>query len=171
MPVFPIITLQPFRSIDPTFFVGMSSDERVTPYVGDGRPWDRQVIEDRLAAALRNEPLDQVGATRWLTAVEANDPVGLLVSTRKVQGVKIGYWVAPAHWGRGVAGTILDRALDSIPGLYKTSRISAHVDPSDTVSAKLLARRGFILEAGEDPLERYSLALDDSSAVADEASF
>lgn len=158
MPQRPAITLHPFRSIDETFFAGMAPEERVTRYLGDGRPWDRQMIEDRVGAALRQEPLDDVGATRWFLALEAEVPVGILVSTRKEEGVEIGYWVSPAHWGRGVAGTMLDRVLITIPGLYKTQAIVAHVDPDNTVSAKLLSRRGFLLEPTKCLLDRYSLA-------------
>ena len=153
----PPITLQPFQESDAAFFAGMASDERVTRFVGDGRPWDRQTINDRVRAALAEDALDLAGASRWFLAMEADEPVGIVVSTRKDEGIEIGYWVSPELWGRGIAGAMLDGALTTIPEVYKSRELFARVDPANTVSAKLLTRRGFQLEANQCGLDLYTL--------------
>jgi ribosomal-protein-alanine N-acetyltransferase len=158
MPRPPSIDLRPFHASDTTFFAGMASDERVTRFIGDGQPWDEQTIQDRVNAALRQDPLDIVGAARWYLATEANEPVGIVVSSRKDEGIEIGYWVSPAHWGRGIAGAMVDGALATIPEVYGTRQLVARVDPANAASAKLLTRRGFQHGTNHDGLDHYTLA-------------
>jgi ribosomal-protein-alanine N-acetyltransferase len=157
MPRPPSITLRPFHEADTAFFTGMASDERVTRYIGDGQPWDEQTIQERIRAALQEDPLDQVGASRWFLATEANAPVGIVVSSRKDAGVEVGYWVSPDHWGRGIAGAMLDATLASIPDTYGSRNLLARVDPANAVSAKLLTRRGFQLDTHVEGLDHYTL--------------
>ncbi|WP_343317353.1 GNAT family N-acetyltransferase [Arthrobacter sp. TMP15] len=152
------IELRPFHASDTAFFAGMASDERVTRFIGDGQPWEQQTIQDRVSAALRQDLLDIVGATRWYLATEANESVGIVVSSRKDDGVEVGYWVSPENWGRGIAGAMVDGALASIPKDYGTSQLIARVDQANAASAKLLTRRGFQLSSNHDGLNLYTLA-------------
>lgn len=154
----PSIDLRPFHATDTAFFAGLASDERVTRFIGNGQPWEQQTIHDRVNAALRQDPLDIVGASRWYLVTEVNEPVGIVVSSRKDEGIEIGYWVSPDHWGRGIAGAMVDGALASIPKVYGTRQLVAHVDPANAASAKLLTRRGFQLRSNHDGLDHYTLA-------------
>lgn len=90
MPHPPSITMRPFHEADTAFFTGMASDERVTRFIGDDQPWDEQIIQERCRAALQEDPLDSVGAPRWLLSLDANEPVDIVVSSRKDAGVDIG---------------------------------------------------------------------------------
>lgn len=157
MPVSPSITLRPFQETDTAFFTGLATDERVTRFVGDGGPWAPQLIQDRLRVALQQEPVEQVGAVRWFIAEEADESVGLVVSTRWEGGVEVGYWVSPEHWGRGVAGAMVDLAVAMAPEVYGRVRLIARVAPANAASARVLTRRGFELEASQDGLDRYVL--------------
>ncbi|MFF0945128.1 GNAT family N-acetyltransferase [Kocuria sp. CPCC 205300] len=157
MPVPPSITLRPFQETDTAFFTDLATDQRVTRYVGDGRPWAPQLIQERLRTALQRMPVEQVGAVRWSIAEEAGEAVGMVVSTRWEKGVEVGYWVSPEHWGRGVAGAMVDLAADMVPEIYGRARLIARVDPANTASARVLTRRGFGLEASQDGLDRYVL--------------
>lgn len=156
MPNPPTITLRPFHEADTEFFAGMASDERVTRFLGDGQPWDKQTIQVRVRAALQQDPIDTVGASSWFLAIEANKPVGIVVSTRKEGGVEVGYWVSPDHWGRGIAGAMVDSALTTLPGVYGSPKFIARVDPANAASAKLLTRRGFKLETHCEGLDYYT---------------
>lgn len=157
MPVPPSITLRPFQETDTAFFTDLATDERVTRYVGDGRPWAPQLIQERLRTVRQQIPVEQVGAVRWFIAEEAGEAVGLVVSTRWDEGVEVGYWVSPQHWGRGVAGAMVDLAATTVPGIYGRVRLIARVDPANAASARVLTRRGFALEANQDGLDRYVL--------------
>ena len=98
-----------------------------------------------------------VGASRWYLVTEANEPVGIVVSSRKDEGVEIGYCVSPDHWGRGIAGAMVDGALSSVPQDYGTSQLVARVAPANAASAKILTRRGLQLRSNHDGLDLYTL--------------
>lgn len=161
MPPTPAITLQPFQASDTSFFASLASDERVTRFIGDGRAWDRQTIDERVRLALQQAPVDLAGASRWFLASEAGEPVGIVVSSRKDEGIEIGYWVSPDCWGRGIAGAMLDCALDTIPAVYETRDLFARVDPTNAVSASLLARRGFQFDANTGGLDHYTRTINE----------
>lgn len=133
----------------------MASNHRVTRFVGNGQPWDEKTIAARISLALEHIPLEQVGAVRWFIAEHNTDPVGLVVSTRKEDGVEIGYWVSPECWGKGVAGTMIDEAITALPKLFTISSLIARVDPANEASTQALIRRGFVLASNEDGLDRY----------------
>lgn len=157
MSVRPSITLGPFDETDTAFFTGLATDERVTRFLGDGRPWSPQAIQDRIRTALRQEPVEQVGAVQWFIAEEAGQAIGRVVSTRWETGVEIRYWVSPQQWGREVAGAMVDRAVSTVPEIYGRARLTALVDPADTASARVLTRRGFELKTSQGGLDRYVL--------------
>lgn len=158
MPIPPSINLRPFHEADTEFFAGMAADERVTRFIGDGQHWDQETIQVRIRAALQQDPLDAEGSSRWFLAAEATEPVGIVVSTRKDEGIEIGYWVSPDHWGRGIAGAMVNSALVTIPEVYGTQELIARVDPANAASAKLLTRNGFKLESHHEGLDHYTLA-------------
>lgn len=158
MPISPTIILRPFHVADTEFFAGMASDQRVTRFIGDGQPWDQNTIQVRIRAALEQDPLNVVGSSRWFLATEATEPVGIVVSTRKDEGIEIGYWVSPDHWGRGIAGAMVNSALVTIPEVYGTQTLIARVAPANAASAKLLTRRGFTLESHHEGLDHYTLS-------------
>lgn len=149
------ITLRPFTKDDTTFFAALASDDRVTRFVGDGQPWGSDMIAARVRIALDETPADTVGAVRWFLAVDEYEPVGLLVSTRREPGVEIGYWVSPEHWGRGVAGAIVEQALALVPEVFDSERLTAKVDPENAASTRVLTRRGFHFAFTDANLDQY----------------
>ncbi len=151
----PEITLRPFQEGDRNFFATLARDERVTRFIGDGRPWSTDQIHERSTLALRHDATSELGAVRWFIADEDGSPVGLFVSTRREAAVEIGYWVAPEQWGRGLAGALIDHGLDALPNLYGTSDFSARVSPDNTASTRALTRRHFLRQAHVDGLDIY----------------
>jgi ribosomal-protein-alanine N-acetyltransferase len=152
----PVVVLRPFQDKDLEFFTTLARDERVTRFVGDGRPWSADQIDERTRPALRKDPTGQLGAARWYIAEVEGQSVGLFVSTRREQAIEVGYWVSPLHWGRGVAGAMLDRAVEVLPSVYGTPRLSARVSPDNTASARVLTRRFFTYQGHLDGLDLYS---------------
>lgn len=151
------ITLRPFRETDTEFFASMASDEQVTRFIGYGKPWDRQTIETCVQGALQPDPIDAAGASRWFLATEGTEAVGIVFSTRQENSVEVGYWVSSDQWGRGVAGAMLDSAIIMIPKTYNITKLTARVAPAHAVSARVLTRRGFILETRDEQLDHYTL--------------
>jgi len=155
----PSLEVRLFRTADAEFFATLASDERVVRFIGFGQPWNQQDIDSCVEAALQNQDLNQIGTSRWFVATMAKQPVGLIFSTRQESSIEIGYWVSPAHWGHGIGGEMLNRAMAMVPGLFGATTLSAGVAPGNTVSATLLANRGFVLKDGTDELDQYLLDL------------
>lgn len=151
------LLLHPFSDTDSEFFATLASDERVVRFIGYGKPWNQQDIDACIVSALQHDELNQVGASRWFVASMAGQAVGVVFSTRQENSIEIGYWVSPAHWGRGVGGTMLDQTLDMVPELFGLATLSAGVAPGNTISAKLLTQRGFTLTVHTDQLDHYVL--------------
>lgn len=149
------LSLYPFQSADASFFASLASDRQVTRFVGDGQPWDEETITSRISSALDHIPVGEAGAVRWFIATRDTDRVGLLVSTRHEQSVEIGYWVSPEYWGTGVAGAMVDEAITTLPDLFGTSMLIARVDRGNEASARVLRRRGFMLDSHVDGLDKY----------------
>ncbi|MGQ3383129.1 GNAT family N-acetyltransferase [Glutamicibacter sp. TV12E] len=151
----PSLEMRPFHAADAEFFAALASDERVVRFIGFGQPWNQQDIDSCVEAAMQNQDPMHVGTSRWFVATMAKQPVGLIFSTRQESSIEIGYWVSPAHWGRGVGGEMLNRTMAMVPGLFGATTLSASVAPGNSVSATLLANRGFILKARTDELDQY----------------
>lgn len=158
MPSAPALSLRPFDRDDVPFFTALAQDERVVRYVGDGRPWGEEVVRRRVAAALDGtSPVGEGEAVRWFVATELARRVALLVSSRRPEGVEIGYWVDPAAWGRGVAGALVARAVLLLREVHGPEPLIARVDPANVASAKVLLRGGFRRTGTSDGMDVYRL--------------
>lgn len=150
-----LLSFRPFSHQDSPFFAQLATDPRVVQHIGNGKPWMPKDIKSRAKAALVETPLTKEGSARWFVVENSGEPVGLLACTRRATGVEIGYWVSPEHWGRGIAGTIVDQAQSDIPVLFQSFNLIAHVSPDNEASARALTRRGFEREARDSGLDRY----------------
>lgn len=155
MPIAPVLSLRPFDSDDVAFFTELATDERITRFVGDGRPWGRETIMTRASTALENRSVQNGGAVRWFIATEGEHRVGLVVASRQDQDVEIGYWVAAECWGRGIAGAMVAQALPMVGQLFGAACLTARVDPANTASVRVLIRHGFRHDGCREGLDRY----------------
>lgn len=112
-------------------------------------------IAERVRLALRHGSVAEAGAARWFIAADNGQDVGLFVSSRHQDTVEIGYWVAPACWGRGIAEAMLDAGLETVAAVYGPSTLVAKVDPANLASIRLVERRGFRHAGRADGLDRY----------------
>ena len=154
-----ILALRPFSSRHEDFFRSLATDERVTRFVGDGRPWTEDAVRLRVEAALIEADPSRVGAIRWWVGEQGQTPVGLFVSSRRVDGrVEIGYWISPQAWGQGVAGRLIDQALPEVRQVFGPAPLVARIARENTASIRLVERRGSRPEASEsDGLTSYVL--------------
>lgn len=153
----PSTALRPFRRPDAPRFAELASDPRVTRFVGDGQPWGRQYTEGRIDEALRDIPVDRVGACRWFVATTDGVRVGIVVSLRRDAGIDIGYWLRPERWGQGLGGAMVDAALLTVPDVYGTGDLLARVDPANIASGRLLTGRGFQFDGHHEGVDHYRL--------------
>ncbi|OAB42154.1 GNAT family N-acetyltransferase [Paenibacillus glacialis] len=64
----------------------------------------------------------------------------------KVNMVSIGYFLAEAHWGRGIATEAVSMLLDFLFTDVNVNRIQAEVMPANEPSKKVLLKNGFVKE-------------------------
>lgn len=157
---------------DVPFVTALAQDPRVVRWVRDGRPWSAELVADRTGRALADGPADRPGAARWFVAElpgpaagadGADGPavagaavaVALVVATRGEGSAEVGYWVAPGHWGRGIATAALGLALELLPAQLGTDVLTARVHPDNAASAAVLRHHGFRADGAEDGLDRF----------------
>lgn len=141
------LSIRPATADDEAFLWSLASDARVTKWVGDGTPWSREYFDTRFTQAMQGGMTTQAGSTLWSVAsLETGQPVALLTLTRTDAGVEVGYWVAPDHWGRGIAKQLVAIAIARSEGTELAAR--AHRD--NAASRHVLERAGFTVTSARE---------------------
>ena len=86
---------------------------------------------------------------RWMITMKGDDTaIGFVAMGEKRQGrvSEVGYLLARAHWGRGIAREAVERVIDHVFLTENQRRIFADTDPDNRASRALLERMGFVLE-------------------------
>lgn len=88
---------------------------------------------------------------KWgiFTPNDENKLVGIIEAcdfNQKVNMVTIGYYLAQAYWGQGIATHALKRLLSFLFEEVGVNRVQAEVMPSNEISKKVLLKNDFILE-------------------------
>lgn len=160
MPENPPLNLRPFAAADLPFFSALARDRQVTRFVGDGQPWEEARVAERARRALAGTAVEEAGACRWFIAQKQNhasppQDAGLLVATRGGHEVEIGYWVAPAFWGQGIGGAMVQAAQELIPRVFGAPVLTARVQATNVASVRALTRRGFVAGPAQGGLLVY----------------
>jgi ribosomal-protein-alanine N-acetyltransferase len=105
-------------------------------------PGEARDLVDWLAREHRD-----IGALRWgLTLAGENRVVGLLGYNEIVpehRRASVGYDLARALWGRGLATEAMGAVLDHGFDVLRLNRIEAHTEAANTASIRMLRRLGF----------------------------
>jgi ribosomal-protein-alanine N-acetyltransferase len=82
-----------------------------------------------------------------LVVVDGPEVIGRItlngVTRGALQGAALGYWVSPAHWGRGFATRAVADAVTLAFGEMKLHRLQAETLLNNTASQQVLLRNGF----------------------------
>lgn len=161
------------RDVD-AIFAGLSHPQVIAHYgvsydsleaTGEQMRWYDELLEERrgiwwgIALPGQEELVGACGFNDWSHADRSLD---------------IGYWLMPAHWGRGLMQACLPTILNFALGTLGVHRIHADVEPENSASARLLERLGFLLEGtlrdveykngGFLSLHQYSMLATDPAA-------
>ncbi|GLZ34411.1 N-acetyltransferase [Lentzea sp. NBRC 105346] len=117
--------------------VRLSSDPRVVEYVGDGKPWPLGYATERHERALARWAEYGFG---WHAAIENQKFVGLGSMAVRDEGIEIGWWVDPNHWGRGVATAIASAMRDL--ALEHSDRVIAGFIDGNGASGRVMVKIG-----------------------------
>ncbi|TVU44638.1 hypothetical protein EJB05_04084, partial [Eragrostis curvula] len=139
------VTLRRFELSDVDAMMAWASD----PQVAACCRWDPYESTEQLLEFLRNTVLPHP----WYRAIclaGENRPVGAVAlrPTGDPRRAELGYVLARAHWGKGVATAAVKRAVATVfDEVEKLERIEALVDVANPASQRVLEKAGFTREA------------------------
>jgi RimJ/RimL family protein N-acetyltransferase len=119
----------------------------IVKYIGDGKPWDRQMTEDKHRFALAHWDRHGFG---WLaihdTAGTCVGVVSLVHEEDEPRTVEIGYLIAAEAWGQGFASEAVAATIDRVFHSGHAERVIARYRESNRASGRLLEKLGFTTE-------------------------
>lgn len=138
------LRLRGVRESDFDDFYALHADPRVMRYWSFPAWTHPDQARDAFASACAAR--DPARHLCW--AIDAGD--GRLAGTVTLYAIEpgqrracLGYALAPARWGRGLAGEAVGRALAHAFGPLALHRMEADIDPRNTASCRLVERLGF----------------------------
>ncbi|ANZ40315.1 GNAT family N-acetyltransferase [Lentzea guizhouensis] len=135
------LTLRPFRAGDAQAFAAYRSDPEVARYQGWDTPYPVEAAERMIA-----EMTDPAAPGWFQYAVDLDGALigDIGVNTHEnLMQADIGYTLAPAHQGRGLAFEAVGRVVRHLFEDRGLRRVSAECDARNERSVKLLKRLGF----------------------------
>jgi RimJ/RimL family protein N-acetyltransferase len=166
--------LRGWRAADADAFAALNADPDVRRHLGDGRPQTRAQSDaelDRIRAHWAEH-----GFGLWCAAARAEPErclgfVGLAIPSflpAVLPAVEVGWRLAPAAWGRGLATEGAGAALAEAFGPLRLERAIAVVDPDNARSLRVAARLGMHPAADRiHPVTRRRLRVLEISAQED----
>lgn len=144
------------------------------------------VLTEATTAALPPEwsgDFDKERAKRWVAARDAESPtllaverdtgraIGLLILFEAADesdshgiGVRLGYVLAEAAWGRGFASELVGGLVEWARSNSSIRTVSAGVAPANEASELVLLKNGFVQSAGSDGEQIYQIFLQSAGA-------
>jgi RimJ/RimL family protein N-acetyltransferase len=153
MPTTERLLLRPWRPADRAPFAAMNADPEVMRYVGRGEPLTR-AQSDELVDAI-DAHWEQHGFGLWCAAPR-EDPdacigfVGLAIPSflpAVLPAVEVGWRLAQAAWGRGLATEGARAALDHAFGPLGLQSVISVIDPENHRSVRVAEKLGMRREA------------------------
>ncbi|MBP0723734.1 GNAT family N-acetyltransferase [Bacillus sp. RG28] len=122
------------------------SNVRVFEYCGIIPKSNKETIKSMIGHFER----DYNKKTRIKWGIFSNDVlVGIIEAcdfNKKVDMVTIGYFLAEAYWGKGIASKALKMVVEFLFEQVEVNRIQAEVMPTNEISKKVLLKNGFLKE-------------------------
>jgi RimJ/RimL family protein N-acetyltransferase len=135
----------------------LASDERVVRYIVDGRPWSREYATDRHHSVLAHWNRYGYG---WRAVLdESGTFIGVASMThRSIAEIEIGWWVAPARWGQGIATELAAALLDEAFKQHGVRRVLAGHQDGNDASGRVMTKIGMVHDHSEaDPTQHGRL--------------
>jgi RimJ/RimL family protein N-acetyltransferase len=164
MPTTERLLLRPWKRSDRAPFAAMNADPEVMRYVRDGSPLTR-AQSDQLVDAVEAH-WGQHGFGLWCAAPR-DDPdrcigfVGLAIPSflpAVLPAVEVGWRLARAAWGRGLATEGARAALDHAFGPLQLESVISVIDPDNRRSIRVAEKLGMRHEASHlHPVTRRKL--------------
>jgi RimJ/RimL family protein N-acetyltransferase len=154
------LSLRPWEADDWLAFRDIAADPRVTRYIGDGTPWPekraRQFVERQMAL------FDQRAFCLWKALPRTEGELAGFCGLQPLpesNEIEIGWWLAHAWWGQGLATEAARAALRDGFVRVGLTRIVAIAQPANTASIGIMRKLGMrfelMTESGGIPVAMY----------------
>jgi len=151
-------------------FRAIAADPDVIRYIGDGTPWpeerSRQFVSRQIAL------YGERGFCLWKLVPKAGGPlIGFcgLQPLPELDEIEIGWWLARAWWGRGLATEAARVAMRDAFDRLGFERIVAIAQPANTASIHIMQKLGMrferIVQPRGIPVVLYSRVADGMSGM------
>jgi RimJ/RimL family protein N-acetyltransferase len=140
------LILCPWEAHDWREFRAIAADPEVMRYIGDGMPWPeeraRQFVERQMSL------FDERRFCLWKLALKDSGLIGFcgLQPLPESEEIEIGWWLARAWWGRGLATEAARVALRDGFERAGLERIVALAQPANTASIGIMRKLGMRFE-------------------------
>lgn len=143
----PLCYFRPYQRRDAPDLAALLVDARVMRYIGDGKALDPA----RAARAIDDEVFAKYdgGSSFYIQAVCVGEQYAGHAELFRRPGsseYELLYLLLPQFWRRGIGGRVVDLLLDEAR-LRGLPFVIATVNPENTASVAILARRGFSTDA------------------------
>jgi ribosomal-protein-alanine N-acetyltransferase len=121
----------------------------VTRYLEDGRPWSREHAVKRHRAHLAHWREHgygwraiTIGGDDQILGVAALTRLGTMVPGLDESAIDIGWWVAPSHWGQGIATEAAVAIRDEAFTDLGAELLAARYQPANEASGRIMVKLG-----------------------------
>lgn len=128
-------------------FQKIATDPLVVKYLGTGEPWPDKRIQEFVARQCENWEKYRICLWRLLPK-DSDTLIGICGLQHLSEGpdVEIGWWLAPSHWGQGLATEAACRVLAYGFGVSHLDRIVAIAQAANRDSLRVMERIGMRFE-------------------------
>ncbi|MBT2556502.1 GNAT family N-acetyltransferase [Hymenobacter sp. ISL-91] len=138
--------LRPWTFADAPALVRHANDERVARHMRDTFPYPYSASDAEFFLCLVAD-----SARDLFLAIEVDgEPVGSVGVHFKTdvrrQSAEIGYWLAPTHWGKGLATAVVRSTSAYVLANFEVCRLYAVVFANNPASARVLEKAGYEFE-------------------------
>ncbi len=138
--------LRPWSYDDVNSLVAAGNDKDVSATLRDSfpYPYKKEHAIDWITYALEVVPLCHFAI---VVDGKASGGIGLTLQRDVFRySAEIGYWLAKAHWGKGIMTQAVCAVSDYAMHELGLVRISAHTFDNNTASGRILEKAGFVFE-------------------------
>lgn len=125
----------------------LTSDPLVVRYITTGEPWPDERVQEFVSRQCENWENDRICLWKLLPK-DGDTLIGICGLQRLPAGpdVEIGWWLAPSHWGQGLATEAAGQALAYGFEVSNFSRIVAIAQAANRDSLRVMERIGMRFE-------------------------
>ena len=136
-----------WRSEDWKEFQKLATDPLVVRYLGTGEPWPDERVKEFVNRQCEN--WEKFGICLWKLLPKESDALIGICGLQRLPGgpdVEIGWWLAPAYWGQGLATEAARHALAYGFEVGHLERIVAIAQAANRDSLRVMERIGMRFE-------------------------